>query len=45
MIQMAVRLVTDPRFRLALLLLLLLMSGVLLGCDDHDWEKVPWPME
>jgi hypothetical protein len=40
MIETATRLVTDPRFRLTLLLLVLLLSGVMFGCDD-PWEPLP----
>lgn len=40
MVKTAARLVADPRFRLALLLFVLLMSGVMLGCDD-PWDKFP----
>jgi hypothetical protein len=43
MIHAVARLIADPRFRLALILLL--MAGIALGCDDHDWQRVPWPPE
>lgn len=38
MIQIAVRILADPRVRLALLLLV--MSGLLFACDD-PWEPLP----